>query len=120
MKDPRRLFTKKQKAEIFLRAEGHCELCERKLGPDEPWVAGHELAHGLGGKTNVENGRVECVKCSKGTAAKDHAVCAKADRQGGRKGQQARRAKNGSRLQSRGFDKTLRKKMNGEVVPRNQ
>lgn len=31
------------------------------------------------------------------------------------KGQQARRAKNGSRLKSRGFDKTLRKKFNGEV-----
>jgi len=116
--DPKRLFSRKQKAEIFTRAKGRCEICNRKLGPNEPWIAGHKIDHGCGGETVVENGQVECVKCSKETARESKQRTAKADRQGGRTGQQARRGRNGPQIKSPGFDKRFRKKMNGEVVRR--
>jgi S-methylmethionine-dependent homocysteine/selenocysteine methylase len=48
------------------------------------------------------------------TADQLHTI-AKADRQGGRSGQYARRKKRGSQLKSRGFDKRYKKKLNGKV-----
>ena len=121
--DPRRLFTRAQKAKIFARANGCCEICERKLGASEPWHAGHIKPHGQGGETVIENGRVECVKCGKETAAHDTKVSAKSDRQGGRTGQQARRARRKAEgkpplIQNRGFNKNLRQKMNGKIERR--
>lgn len=117
-RDPQRAFSTKQRARIFHLAQGKCQVngCGKKIRGG--WIAGHIKAHGLGGKTVVENGRVECLGCAKLTHAEDTGMCAKADRQGVRKGQQARRKKNGSQLKGRGFDKTKTKKFGGKVVPR--
>lgn len=117
--DPQRLFSRKQRAEIFARAKGRCELCNRKLGPDEPYVAGHIKPHGQGGLTVIENGRVECVRCGMETARADTKTSAKADRQGSRTGQQARRARRKEEgkpplIQNRGFQSW--RKFNGEIV----
>lgn len=116
--DKRRLFTRKQRAEIFARAGGHCDLCLAKV--TGPWTAGHITAHALGGPTTVENGQCECEGCSPGTHREDTSRVAKAKRQAGETGQQARRARKGPQLKSRGFDKTRTKKMNGDVVSRKQ
>jgi len=98
--DPQRCFSEKQKAAIFKRAGGRCEVgdCRKKIRGK--WTAGHILAWSLGGPTTIENGRVECPDCSPITHGEDTATAAKAERQGLRKGQQARR-KNGSKLKSR-------------------
>lgn len=69
----------------------------------------------FGGTNDVENLQALTPAAHRRKTDADIARIAKANRQGLRKGQQARRAKNGSRLKSRGFDKTLRKKFNGEV-----
>lgn len=115
--DPQRVLTPKQRAELFTRADGCCQLCGDKI--HGPWIAGHKLAHGLGGETTLENSQVECLKCAKSTHEKDTAMCAKADRQGQRTGQQARRKKRGhGSIQNRGFDKTLTKGFDGKVRPR--
>lgn len=111
--DPQRCFTPRQKAQIFKRAKGRCELCGAKIF--FIWTAGHIKAHSKGGPTHIDNGRVECPSCAVETHSEDTTTAAKAKRMAGITGQQARRAKNGSRLKSRGFDKTLRKKFNGEV-----
>lgn len=114
--DPRRRFTPMQKAKLFMRAKGKCEVCGTKV--KGPWVAGHyPVAWALGGRTVLGNGRVEGVKC--GCAGKTHkddtATAAKCERMAGRRGQKARRKKNGSQIKSRGFDKTLTKGFDGKV-----
>jgi len=93
--DKRRIFTARQKAQIFKRANGDCELCGKSI--TGKWIAGHIKAHSLGGLTKIDNGRVEGVDCgcAKVTHAKDTKDAAKAERQSGRKGQYARRMKRG-------------------------
>ena len=76
--DPRRCFSAAQRAEMFLRSNGHCDMCGVKITGD--WTAGHVLAWSLGGKTDVENGRVECPDCAKGTHADDTRTAAKQKR----------------------------------------
>lgn len=96
--DPRRTFTRAQKAKLFMRSQGKCDLCAEKI--TGPWIAGHIIAWTLGGRTETENGRVECTKCSKTTHNRDTKAAAKAERMAGRKGQSARRKKNGSKFPS--------------------
>lgn len=111
--DPRRIFTKRQRAEMFQRSGGKCDLCGEKVTGS--WIAGHVLSHALGGRTVVENGQVECSGgCSAKTHRDDTARSAKARRQGGETGQQARRKRNGSQWGIPG----LKKKIGGEVVRR--
>lgn len=116
--DPRRIFTVKQCAEIFENYKGRCALCGKKLFKRSEWIAGHIKAHGLGGKTVVENGRPECLDCAKETQNTDTGICLKADKQGGRRGQYARRQRNGSQIQSRGFEQNLTRGFNGKVRKR--
>lgn len=74
----RRLFTPRQRAQIFQRAQGKCELCGQKVRGQ--WVAGHVLPFHLGGETVIENGRVECAACAALTAAHDKSTAAKVRR----------------------------------------
>lgn len=55
--------------------------------------------------------------CDRLKTAADQAKIAKVRRMGGEKGQAARRAKNGSRLKSGGFQKDLTKGFDGKVRP---
>ena len=117
--DPRRKFTAKQCVEIFQKAGGRCDLCGRKLFKRSQWTAGHIIDWALGGRTEVENAQVECNEtCSKATHKVSTGRSAKAKRQAGETGQQARRERNGSRLQSRGFDKSLTKGFDNKVRKR--
>jgi 5-methylcytosine-specific restriction endonuclease McrA len=88
-------------------------------------ASAHEVDHivpqGLGGKSSLCNAQLLCGTHHKQKSAQDVKVMAKADRMGRRSGQQARRQRakaNGTYkpIQSRGFSKTHRKKMNGETV----
>ena len=94
--DSRRCFSPAQRAEMFLRSNGKCDMCSVKITGD--WTAGHVLAWSLGGKTEIENGRVECPDCAKETHVDDTGTAAKCERMAGRKGQYARRKKNGSQF----------------------
>lgn len=61
-----------------------------------------------------------CKPCHKIKTRADKKRIAKAERQAGRKGQVARRKKNGPQMKSRGFDKTKTKRMDGSVVARSK
>lgn len=115
--DKRRIFTPKQCVEIFQNSDGKCSLCGRKLFKRSSWTAGHIIAHALGGRTTVENGRVECNEtCAPETHREDTGRFAKARRQGGETGQQARRARNGSQWQKvPGMKKQIG---TGRMIPR--
>lgn len=112
--DPRRIFTPRQRADLFILSDGRCDLCRAKIIPGEGWTAGHVIPHNLGGRTTVENAQVECNTCAVGTHKKDTGVAAKAKRQAGETGQYARRKRNGSKWGIPG----LKQKVTGEVVPR--
>lgn len=70
----------------------------------------------FGGTNDPENLQALTPRAHRRKTDADIARIAKANRQGLRKGQQARRARNGSKLKSRGFDTTLSKKFSGEVI----
>jgi len=78
--DPRRLFTPRQRAEIFLAAHGRCAKCGNKLGPD--WQADHVLPWTLGGRTEISNGEALCRSpCHAEKSGADVGRNAKAKRQ---------------------------------------
>jgi 5-methylcytosine-specific restriction endonuclease McrA len=72
-------------------------------------ASAHEVDHivpqGLGGKSSLCNAQLLCGTHHKQKTAQDVKVMAKADRMGGRSGQYKRRKNNGSKIQSRGFQK---------------
>jgi hypothetical protein len=62
--DTRRIFTEKQKQEIFARDNFTCRAC----GYDNPFgfglCADHTIPHAKGGKTSTDNGQTLCVTCN--------------------------------------------------------
>jgi len=73
-------FTRKQRAEISLRAGGCCEKCGAKLKAGEG-DADHVLPVELGGESEVSNGQWLCKVCHKGKTATDVRAIRKSDRQ---------------------------------------
>lgn len=81
-----------------------------------PFEADHEIPNAWEpGKPT----QLLCKPCHKEKTKRDAKRIAKAERQAGRKGQWKRLKERGfSLLRGRGFDKSLSKKMNGEVIRR--
>lgn len=72
-------FTRKQRAEICLRAGGCCEKCFAKLKVGEG-EADHILPVELGGESEVDNGRWLCRVCHREKTTDDIRRIRKADR----------------------------------------
>lgn len=76
---PRFEFSKKQRLEIWTRANGHCEECNAKLKTGEGEYD-HIIAQGYGGENETENGQLICSVCHKSKTKKDVGLIAKAKR----------------------------------------
>lgn len=113
----RRAMTPARKLRILVK-QATCALCNGPLGDVFGIEFDHEIALACGGSDEDENIRALCRKCHAEKTAEDAKPIAKIRRLRGEKGQQARRAKHGSKLRSRGFDKTYRKRMDGTVERR--
>lgn len=61
--DERRTFSKEQKIEIYHRDQGICKACAKPVS-EYNWHADHIIPWVKGGRTDVENGQVLCVKCN--------------------------------------------------------
>jgi hypothetical protein len=61
--DAKRLFDGAQKSLIHARDGGKCKLCETPLTVDEGEYDHFPIPHYLGGRTEVENGRLVCTRC---------------------------------------------------------
>ena len=72
-------FSRKQRAEIALRANGCCEKCGARLKVGEG-QADHVLPVELGGESVIENGQWLCTPCHKPKTADDVRRIRKADR----------------------------------------
>lgn len=94
-------FTRKQRAEIALRAGGCCEKCHAKLKVGEG-EADHILPVELGGESETENGQWLCNVCHKSKTATDIRQIRKADRM--RDKHTGAWPKSRTPLKSRGFE----------------
>ncbi len=61
--DERRIFSEEQKIEIYHRDQGICKACAKPVS-EYNWHADHIIPWVKGGRTDVENGQVLCVKCN--------------------------------------------------------
>ncbi len=59
--DPKRIFDDNQKLEIYGRDKGICQKCLAKV-PETKWHADHIVPWIKGGKTEVSNGQLLCIK----------------------------------------------------------
>lgn len=77
----RRKMTKARAAKIFLREQGRCYLCGRKLRVSvDAYEIEHPTALSLGGSDDDADLRVVCIKCHKPKTARDAGARAKRDR----------------------------------------
>ena len=61
--DPRRLFDDAQKAQIYERDQGRCAICEGVVESDDAEYDHDPVPYRLGGRTEVENGRLVHATC---------------------------------------------------------
>lgn len=122
--EKRRSFTARQVAAVFIRYDGRCAKCAWKVTP-----GGYHIDHitpiSALGKHELENWQLLCIECHTGKTKRDNFEAKKSARIRGEKGQRARRERRGgssikgrSEIKSAGFNKTLRKRMDGSVVKR--
>lgn len=57
-----RLFSKRQKALLFILAEGKCSICKTKL--KNCFHADHIIPFSKKGRTILENGQALCPNCN--------------------------------------------------------
>ena len=89
-----------------------------EIAPDN-WHADHRVPVAFGGESTLANGQALCQPCNAAKGKLEAKMALRADKMGGRIGQQARRAKGKTaKIPGRGFDKRYRKKMDGTVVRR--
>jgi len=97
-------FTKKQRAEIWLRAAGHCEGCSAKLKVGEGDYD-HIIPFELSRDTSVTNGQLLCRVChSAKTHSRDRKDIAKVHRMEAK--HKGTWPKSRAPLRSRGFSPT--------------
>lgn len=109
-------MTPKRRAELMLAYGGRCARCGEKI-MKPGWVANHIVPLALGGPDELGNLEPLHKACDGEITPKDISRIAKTKRLIKKDVGQAREP---SRLQSRGFSTTLRKRMDGTVVAREE
>lgn len=104
---PRKGFTKKQRAEAFLRAEGRCQVCGCKLA--STFDIDHVLALDHGGLHKPANWRVLCKPCHLDKTRDDVKASAKINRLERKHGFEGDKRKPRKVIPSRPFQKSERK-----------
>ena len=106
----RRTLSTKARLEVFARHDGVCHLCGGKIQVGEAWDVSHDIPLALLGADDESNMRPAHRRCHRHhTATVDQPAIAKAKRL---------EAKHKGAVAKRPWHPTLRKKLNGEVVPR--
>lgn len=102
-------------AQLMQQQAGFCAGCGTKLYAGF-FDADHIIPLACGGTNDLTNFQLLCKVCHNAKSrGEDIPTAAKIRRLKGETGQRARRERNGSKLKNRGFDKSLRKRMDGTV-----
>lgn len=118
----RKGFTARDVAAVFIKYEARCAACGEKVKLGEYQIDHIQRLDALGAH-EISNWQLLCTSCHAAKTKIDNREAKKSARLRGEKGQQKRRRergpslRSGGKLQSRGFDTTRRKKMNGTVEP---
>ena len=120
MTEKRRPLTRAQIAEITLRQLGKCARCSERLDFATRGAVIDEHLHPLadGGTNETDNRAFYCKPCAKPKTAKEARDRGKSKRIAEGRTQADRRAQRGPTMQSRGFDRTWKKRMDGTVTRR--
>jgi 5-methylcytosine-specific restriction endonuclease McrA len=122
--EKRKPLTRAEFGQLMIDQEGKCDCgCGEKLQPmGEGVVDEHRVPLALGGSNDLSNRHLFRRPCALAkTNDGDLKRVAKAKRQGGEKGQYARRKlRGGSSIKGRGFDKTLTRPFSGQPHPRTE
>lgn len=106
----RKRLSTADRVRVFQAAGGVCHLCHGRIHVGEAWDVSHEIPLALLGADDETNMRPAHRKCHRvHTATVDAPDIAKAKR---------REAKHVGAKEKKPWHPTLRKRMNGEVVPR--
>lgn len=111
---PRKALPKAVQLEIFDRSRGICEASDCDNAGKE---IDHIIPQACGGSNEPENLQLLCRHHHQKKTADDLQRIAKADRQGRRSGRQ-KEGRRKQKIQSRGFNKSWRKRMDGTVERR--
>lgn len=76
----RRRLTPRQRAKIFMDANGVCHLCGARIAKSERWQADHVIALCMGGEDAPANMRPAHVSCHREKTTGDVGMLAKARR----------------------------------------
>lgn len=117
----RKSFTAREVASVFIKYEARCAKCREKVSLGN-YNIDHIIRLDALGKHELENWQLLCVPCHKPKSVVDNWEAKKGARVRGETGQRAKRERRGgsmiksaSKLQSRGFQKNVRRRMNGTV-----
>lgn len=117
----RKEFTPKTKALAFERSGGRCEKCGCKLMPGE-FQYDHTHPAAAGGDNGLDNCRVLCNDCHDAKTNGTRALRLGADKyeiaKHKRIAKKANEPRKPGKIQSRGFEKRFKKKLNGKVERR--
>lgn len=113
-KPRRKTWTQKDRARIFLKHDGICGLSGVKIGPDDAWEIEHRIPWALTHDDSDENVYPALTAPHAIKTKDDVRRIAKAKRQARETGRQ-KIGKQKKKIPNRGFDKTLRKRLNGTV-----
>lgn len=104
---------------VWMKDNGRCYICGLKILPSEKWEVEHEIARALTYDDSLDNLRVvHKVGCHERKTKEDVSRIAKAKRQAGEKGQQARRKKKGGSIPSAPFPKGQKAKWPSRPFPK--
>jgi len=114
--EKRKPLTRVQFATLLLEQSGRCGCgCGKRLQPDRI-IDEHLNPLDSLGSNDLSNRSLWDQDCSRAKTAADVKASAKGRRLRNECGQAKRRAERGGSIKSRGFDRTLRKRMDGTVV----
>jgi len=104
---PRPSMSKARRVRIFVKEDGRCYLCREKIKIGQLFEVEHVIPWALSLDDSDDNLKVAHTVCHRTLkTGNDVARIAKAKRQAGETGQQARRAVKGGSIPSRPFQKT--------------
>jgi len=95
---------------VFETHKGVCHISKRKIRPGEAWELEHVQPLSMGGENRERNLAPALVAPHKAKTAREAGERSKADR--------VRLKHLGLKPAGRGWNRTLKKKLNGEVAPR--
>lgn len=111
----RRRWSTKDRAAIFLAADGLCHICSGKIATGEAWELEHVIPLAQGGDDEAHNLRPAHFKCHKAKTAADAGNTAKAKRrEAAHRGWKAP----STRPMPFGRKSAFKRKMDGSIVPR--